>query len=204
MGALKPIGTAIPSLAELRANPFVLKAPRSARGARPANAPVDLALDLSSTCVGWAAGPRDLPPRYGKFAFKGNAETGAKLVAFEEFLAGLVELYAPKRLFVEKPLSRHGPTTLRHQELLGITRFVWAVQTGGEILPSWIISAKTAKAHMQVEHSADYDVRKQNMVNRVNAVFGFGLKYHENSCYQSDDDSADAIAVLVTGQRREL
>lgn len=166
------------------------------------NQPIDLALDISSKCVGWAVGVGKELRYYGKFVFRTNAEVGEKLLAFDEFIGELLRVLRPDRLFVEKTPSRKGKTTERHLELLGVIRKVWRQATDKEIRESWIIPAITIKRFMNVKKGRNHAENKRIMVNRINEVLGISLNWHNNSKYQSDDDVADAIAVLLTAWRK--
>lgn len=197
MAVRVPTATPIPSLAELQANPIVLKAnKKKARGA------VILALDLSSSCVGFAVGVGRRRHAQGKLVFKTTAEIGAKLGAFFAFLLALLALYKPERLVIEKPLTRRGATTARHNELLGVARLAWLEKTGEEILDSWIISSVTVKNVMGVERGGSHDENKKIMIRKINSLYGLSLKFDPNSKLKTDDDVADALAVLTTAWRR--
>lgn len=192
--ALAPAGQGYPSLQAIRANPIV-----SRTGARVLS---QLALDLSSSCVGWAAGAEKKLERYGKFVFKSTAGVGEKLVSFEEFMDALIETFWPEILLIERPLSRRANTTARHYELLGICRKVWTERTGSEIDEKWIISPLTVKSAMQVAKGTSHEDNKKKMVAKVNSLYGLSLKFDKNSKLKTDDDTADAIAVLTTYWRR--
>jgi Holliday junction resolvasome RuvABC endonuclease subunit len=190
---VRPAGTGYPSLQEIKSYRI------SSRKKKPT---VDLGLDLSSSCVGWALGVDRRIVYKGKFAFKTTADIGEKLVSFEEFIETLLAVFQPNRVYIEKPLSRKGSTTARHFELLGIVRKVWRQASDKEVLDSWLISARTIKTVMMVERSKDHKENKRRMVEKINNLYGFKLRFHPNSCIQSDDDTADACAVLTTAWRR--
>lgn len=199
MAARAPAGQGFPNTQQIQANPLVLPQ-RKAK----TKVPIDLALDLSSSCVGWCIGvDRKSLARWGKFVFKSTAGTGEKLVSFEEFLATLLAVFQPDRILIERP-SNKGKTRERHTEIMGIVRKVWFEATGGEILDSWIVSPVTVKNAMQVERGRDHAQNKEIMVRKINSLYSslLHLKYHPNSKLQSDDDIADAIAVLLTVWRR--
>jgi Holliday junction resolvasome RuvABC endonuclease subunit len=195
---MKPAGTGFPSVAEILGNPL----PASVQQGRGS---VELALDISSSCVGWAIGAnRKAALHYGKFVFKSTAEIGEKLVSFEEFLNALLTAFGPTRLLIEKPPARRGDTTARHFELVGIVRKVWRSRTDKEILKSWFIPPRTIKRVMNVRSGNNHTDNKKIMVNKINSLFQLSLKFHPNSSLQSDDDVADAIAVLVTYYRTNV
>lgn len=193
--AKNPAGQGFPTLEQIAANPIL-----GANGEKPLTT---LALDLSSSCVGFAVGidQTQKVERMGKFVFKGTAGIGEKLLSFDEYLSGLIANYWPDVLLVERP-STHGKTAERHMELLGITRKVWYDATHSEIDPKWVIHPKTIKAAMKVPHGANHTQNKIIMVNKVNQLYRLNLKFDKHSKLKSDDDTADAIAVLTTYWRR--
>lgn len=191
--ARQPAGAGFPTLAEIKGNPI-----RGPKGQTPLT---ELALDLSSSCVGWACGANQRLERHGKFVFKTTSGIGEKLVSFEEYLDGLIRTYLPSTLLVERP-SAYGKTNERHTELLGITRKVWYERTTMEIDPTWIIAPMTIKKWMRVEPGNTHDQNKILMLNKVNSLYRLQLKWDKGSKYKSDDDIADAIAVLTTHWRR--
>lgn len=186
-------GVGYPSVAEIKG----FKLPRTTKKKKT----VDLAIDISSSCVGWAVGIKPTPEKWGKFVFRSNADVGEKLVAFDEFFRELLIALKPDRLFVEKPQTRKGKTTERHLEILGVMRLLWRETANAEILDSWIIPARTVKNFLQVPRGRNHAANKQIMVKKINELYGLKLKFHKNSKYQSDDDTADALAVLTTGWR---
>jgi Holliday junction resolvasome RuvABC endonuclease subunit len=163
---------------------------------------VDLALDLSTSCVGWALGVDKQIITWGKIVFKTTAELGEKLVALEECLRVLFETYRPGRLFVEKPLARRGNTTHRHYEVLGVVKKLWRETTDTELLDSWLVSSVTVKNKLRVKRGSNHEHNKELMVKKINDLLGLKLSYHPNSKRQSDDDIADAIAVLIAVWRK--
>jgi Holliday junction resolvasome RuvABC endonuclease subunit len=190
-----PAGSGFPSLEQIAGNPILGR-----KGEKPLTT---LALDLSSACVGFAVGvdeSRTLE-RMGKFVFRTTSGIGEKLLSFEEYLSGLIMNYWPEHLLIERPTT-HGKTAERHMELLGIVRKVWFEATHSEIEPKWVIHPRTIKSVMKVERGANHTQNKIIMVNKVNQLYGLNLKFDKNSKTKSDDDTADAIAVLTTFWRQ--
>lgn len=194
MAARVPSGRGFPSIAEIQANPIVSK--------KKTPPVVELALDLSSSCVGWAVGADKKLVRYGKLVFKSTAGIGEKLVSFDEYLTTLLQVYQPTRVLIEQPLSRRAKVTARHYELVGTVRTLWYQHSGQELLDSWIISPITIKNTMKVVAGNDHEQNKIIMVNKVNALYRLNLRYDEHSKLVSEDDIADAIAVLTTYWRK--
>lgn len=189
-----PSGQGFPSLKEVQGNPI--------RASKRKAVKVDLALDLSSSCVGWAAGAGRKLERYGKFVFVEGRGIGEKLVGFEEYFEVLLQVLAPNRLFIERPHTK-GATASRHNELLGIVRKVWYQFSETEVETGWIIAPRTIKSLLEVESGGNYDENKKIMVARINELYDLGLRWDRHSKYKSDDDVADAIAVLTASWRRE-
>lgn len=188
-----PAGRGFPDIAAIKANPI--------RGNKGQQKDPDFALDLSSSCIGWACGIRPRLERFGKFVFKTTAGTGEKLVSFESYLEALLETYAPARLLVERPNPK-GNTAVRHNELLGIVRKVWFEYSELEIEDEWLLAARTVKAQMKVRPGSNHDENKIIMLNKINGLYRLGLRWDKNSKIKSDDDIADAIAVLTAFWRR--
>lgn len=184
-----PAGEAIPALGEIRATPLATRVGEEAPR-------IDLGLDLSTTCVGWAQGAdQQSIVQWGKFVFRTKAPFGERLLALEAFLRELFQATQPERLWVERPLSRHGKTTSRHYEVLGIVRKVWREVSGAEIPDEQIIAPATIKSRLKVKRGGDHQKNKEIMLRRVNELYGLRLKYDDNK-RKSDDDAADAIALL--------
>jgi Holliday junction resolvasome RuvABC endonuclease subunit len=194
MAARSPAGRAIPSIEQIQSNPVI--------GRKGEKILTVLALDLSSSCVGWAVGANGKVARYGKLVFKSTAGPGEKLVSFADFLTVLVTQFWPEVIVIEKPLSRRASTTARHFELLGIVRHLWFTVTGMEIPEAWLISPMTIKSVMGVKRGANHSQNKQIMVAKVNSLYGLRLKYSPTSKLTTEDDIADAIAVLTTYYRK--
>lgn len=190
MSSLDRIATlrAIPSLADVKAKPY----PR----VKKLGQPLCLALDLSTSCIGWALGNKKEIFQYGKFVFA-DRPMGDKLLAFYDALTELVKTFQPDRVYVERPMSRAGRTTALHNQVFGIVRLVVLQVMGYEMLDAFIVSAKTVKTRLGVRPGQDHDDRKKIMVNHVNRVLGLKLKFHPGSKLQSQDDIADAIAILL-------
>lgn len=189
--AVKPVGQAFPSIAEIRSCQ-IAQAVGEASGERT------LAFDLSTGCVGWALGIDGGLTQYGKLIFKASASVGEKLAAWEEFASALIDTIRPDRIVLERPMSRSGAVTARHYELLGILRFAYRRSTGAEVGADCLIPARTAKLTVGVRKGGTYEDRKRYMVERINAITGLALKYDAKSKRVSDDDIADAIAILLT------
>jgi Holliday junction resolvasome RuvABC endonuclease subunit len=189
MGRTQAVISWTPSAEEVRA-----LCVRSPDGGKKASR--ELALDLSTRCVGWAVGERRDLLAYGKLVVKSTAEVGQRLDALEDALRELIRAVEPERLLLEKPLSRKGVVTMRHNEIVGIVRKVFFEETGGEILDSWIIAPASVKKSLGIERGGSHEENKRLGVERVNQLYGLGLRFHKSSKIETDDDTADAILVL--------
>lgn len=194
MSSRIPAGRGFPSLEEIRGGAIAVRKGQEKEARR-------LAFDLSVSCVGWALDVGGEISRWGKFVFKKEAKTGEKLVFFEDLLCALFESFRPTSLLVEKPLSRKGNVTRRHNELIGILRLSWWKHANREIPESAFIPATTVKASLGVPAGVDHADNKRIMVEEVNRRLGLSLHYHRDSRLQSDDDAADAIAVLLATRK---
>lgn len=184
MGKIKPTATAYP------AEDVILESAPSATDEE-----VILTFDLSTTKLGWALGvDRDLV-MYGKYVFKGTASLGEKLLAFDGFLTTLFDAYKPTTIVVEEPVMRKA--TIRHFEVLGVLRRAWTAYRGEDIPEDNSISVNTIKKQMHMPQGKEID-NKAEMVKKMNTMYGLKLQYFGRRNQKSDDDIADAIAVLAT------
>lgn len=157
---------------------------------------VTLAFDLSSSCIGWAVGTTSEVIAYGKFIFADRV-MGAKLDALIPALLVLFETFKPKRVAAERPMAHRGPTTALHNQILGIVRLVAYQHSKLDILDVNLLSPRAIKKRLGVVKGRNHDHNKVIMVEYVNKVLGLNLKFHPNSKLQSQDDVADALAVLL-------
>lgn len=157
---------------------------------------VVLSLDISKTCVGWAISVDAELLNFGKVVFKTTTNMGQRIVAFAGFIDSVLDAYKPNKLVLEKPLNR--AATRSHFEFLGVLRLKWMEFSGEEIPKEHLIPPKQVKTHMRVKRGKTHKENKKIMVDKVNTMFGLNLNFDRNSAYKSDDDVADAIAVLVT------
>lgn len=190
-----PAGRGFPTVQEIASNPNPVRIVAGVKPRKPAK--VVLALDLSTSCIGWAVGQEPRIVNYGKFVFTTDRDFGERMVAFKEYLLGILDTYKPERVLVEKPISRHGKTTALHNQLLGIVRLIAIEYLNFEIEDHHLVSARTVKSVLEVKAGDDHNHNKRIMVEYVNKSLGLRLQYHENSKLQTDDDIADAIAILL-------
>lgn len=162
---------------------------------------IELALDISSSCTGWALGVDRELLGFGKLVFKAGSEIGEKLLAFGDWADSMLDHATPHALYIEKPLSRRGNVTQRHAELVGVLRDRWRRYADQEILESWVIPATTVKRCMNVKRGISHADNKRIMVDKVNQLYGLHLEFNKGSKLKSEDDCADAIAVLTTKWR---
>lgn len=113
--------------------------------------------------------------------------------------------FDPDEIVAEKPVSRMGPTTARHYELLGVLRLLWWVHKKEGIPAENIIDVKTIKKVMGVRSGRNHDKNKEIMVDKINKLFGLNLRYQAGSSMEakilSDDDIADSIAAGAAHER---
>lgn len=189
VGVRKPTATGTPTLDEIGDSASLVLD----------KSDITLSFDLSTRSIGWALGSSGELVSYGKYVYKSTAHIGAKLEAFAALVERLIDTYTPDRLVLEQPDPR--ARTRSHHELLGVLRLIWQQYKGEEIPKDHLINARKAKKHLHVEPTKDHAENKRRMVLKINQMFSLNLAFHPNSPRQSDDDIADAIAILVTSWR---
>jgi Holliday junction resolvasome RuvABC endonuclease subunit len=190
-----PVATCRPSIEEIRGNPVVPLAHERIRESV-------LAFDISSTCCGWALGRQEQLDRYGKITFRTTAGISEKLAAFHELVMTLLTVYRPDTVILEMPQSRRAKVTARHYEYVGVLRALSSKLISFEIEQEHFVAPVTVKKWLGVPKGQDHADNKRIMVNTINAVCGINLKFDAASKNATDDDVADAIAVLLTWYRR--
>jgi Holliday junction resolvasome RuvABC endonuclease subunit len=192
-----PAGRGFPTASEITSNPNPARIVAKGKVKPAKKSQVILTLDLSTSCVGWAVGEEPRLVNYGKFVFTDDREFGEKMLAFKAYLLTIFTTYRPDRVIVEKPISRHGNTTALHNQLLGVVRLLAVEALEYEIMDRHLVSPRTVKALLEVKAGDDHNHNKKIMVEHVNKAFGLKLQFHENSKLQTEDDIADAIAILL-------
>ncbi len=187
--AKKPTATSIPSLDDIEETGSTLDLTEE----------VTLSLDISGSCIGWALGVNRELVTYGKHVFKGPATIGEKLYSFEDLINTLLGAYRPSVLVLEEPLKR--AKVRSHFEFLGVLRVLWRHYCGEDIPPDNLIDPRKVKKLLHVQPGRNHKENKKRMVQKINQMYGLNLAFQPNSALQSDDDIADAIAVLATHWR---
>lgn len=196
-----PAGRGFPTAQEIESNPNPVRIIAGVKPRKPAA--IILALDLSTSCIGWAVGQEPRLVNYGKFVFTDDREFGERMVAFKSYLLTVFKTYGPDRVIVEKPISRHGKTTALHNQLLGIVRLIAIESLEYEIEDRHLVSPRTVKGILGVKAGDDHNHNKRIMVEYVNETLGLKLQYHDNSKLQTEDDIADAIAIILAIWKRK-
>lgn len=158
------------------------------------------ALDLGSKCTGFAFGTEDTLVKYGKYVAKnpGNVSSAEKLLNFSKWLATTINSLPriPTVIVIESPyLNNNVKTYGVLSQYLGVALRECFRLTN--LMPEQISPSKV-KNVVKPEKSSNYYRRKQNMVIKINDVFGLDLNYHKSNKRISDDDTADAIALWYT------
>lgn len=154
-----------------------------------------LAIDSSSTCVGYAVFDGELLVAYGKYIQVGD-DHGEKLAGFRHWLIEQYVKYEPHEVVFEAPYS-------------GRRRFTYAILSyyvatileshfshfGIELPKVNKVAAHMVKKLNQMPKSASHEGNKKQAVLLANQLYSLGLKYKTNDKTKkvSDDDVADAI-----------
>ena len=78
---------------------------------------------------------------------------------------------------------------------------MWYLYKGEHLTDDHTIDPRKVKKHLHVSPGKTHTENKRRMVDKINTLYGLNLAFHSNSAYKSDDDIADAIAVLATRWR---
>jgi Holliday junction resolvasome RuvABC endonuclease subunit len=156
-----------------------------------------LALDVSSTCCGFAVFDHGCVSEYGKYVLHGG-DHGERLWHFRAFLRGLFIQMKPDQVVVEQPY----PGRRAHTYAI-LMIFVHAVMdehfgyAGRAIADANLVPSHTVKRVLGVDRGADHEDNKEIMVRDINRRHELKLRYkaRDKSKAVSDDDIADAIAL---------
>lgn len=164
-----------------------------------------LALDVSGSCTGWALGLYGKLESYGKYIQKQSGSKGKKLAQFAEWFSSLLEAKKPTIILIEKPYRGRNSNVLANlSKFIAVVELCAFLTLDLELKDEWFLDPRAIKKALQVQRGKDYDDNKRIMVNRINQLFGLKLKYSKSKSKKlSDDDVADAIAVLVAFWKRE-
>lgn len=164
-----------------------------------------LALDVSGSCTGWAFGLYGKLEGYGKYIQKQTGSKGKRLAQFAEWLTSLLEAKKPTIILIERPYRGRNSNVLAN-----LSKFIAVVELCAYLTldlgleDSWFLDPRFIKKQMKVQKGQDYEDNKRLMVNKVNEMFGLKLKFStKKSKKLTDDDIADAIAILVAWWNQE-
>ena len=161
-----------------------------------------LALDVSGSATGWAFGSKHALKSHGKFISNLRCSRGERLGDFAGWIAGLLADLQPDIILVEKPyLGRNSKVLTNLSKFVAIVELQAFAVLELEIKDEWFLTPKEVKRLMGVKTSPKssdrYSSNKEQMVKRVNHLYGLSLKYTKNKNKKhNDDDIADAIALL--------
>jgi|SRR6266850_5977890 len=164
-----------------------------------------LALDVSGSCTGWAFGLYGKLEDYGKYIQKQSGSKGKKLAQFADWLTSLLEAKKPTVVLIEKPYRGRNSNVLANlSKFIAVVELCAYLTLDLELEDSWFLDPRSIKHALKVQKGKDYDDNKKIMVNKINNLFGLKLKYSQKKSKKlSDDDVADAIAVLVAFWSRD-
>jgi Holliday junction resolvasome RuvABC endonuclease subunit len=178
---------------------------RPARGRRRRAAPPPpelppghrlLALDTSSTCIGWAYFEGGELRDFGKLPLSSRGALG--LVEFEDWLVAQLAEFDPHDVAVEWPFPGRNPKTYGIlMQVVTVVQLQHVRYYGREIPKPNQVEAHAVKRLLKRPKGTNPDNTKRMMVEYINSRLGLSLKYKDNDKTKrvSDDDIADAIAV---------
>lgn len=154
-----------------------------------------LALDTSSTCVGWAIFDDGKLLYHGRYRQKGRAH-GEKLRDFRLWLLGMYTQYAPAQIVYEKPFAG------RRRNTFGVlTMYVTIVLlthyelNSCELPEGNAVAARDVKRRNEMRKGKNHEQNKKLGVLLANKLYGLRLKFKSKDKTKkiSQDDEADAI-----------
>lgn len=175
--------------------------PRSKGGSSPV---VTLGLDISSVCVGFAVFHDSDLHTYGKF-FQVGKSHGERLMNFAAWLEATFTSLNPDHVVIEMP---HGGGRGKAFKILTqYSAMVFMVHFKvfkRELLDSHCMYPISVKKQVGVQTTTDHDQNKAVMVDKINQLFGLSLHFNADDKRKksTDDDIADAIALVVAWLRR--
>lgn len=154
-----------------------------------------LALDVSSSTVGWAFFRDGVPEQRGKFHPEG-ATHDEKLHSFRLWLTSTFNTLRPTSMVIEDPYlgrNKHAYVLLYYLAVF----LDFHVEVFGRPTRSGIdrIGPRVVKLLLKMPKLKDYNARKKQAVTLANSLYGLHLRYKANDRMKliSDDDVADAI-----------
>ena len=169
-----------------------------------------LALDTSSTCVGWAVFDNGSLVQHGRFVQQGHGH-GEKMTNFRLWILGMLAEFRPTHLIYEAPYrGRNGSIFGLLSKYAGVVDAAAFEFFQAELAPECVVPAKDVKRAIgapkvlpgrgkRKRKSSDeqHSQNKRVVLTMVNERFGLGLKYEKNDKTKkvSQDDEADAIAL---------
>jgi hypothetical protein len=198
-----------PSRTRKATTPRAKNAQRKSRKRRPVEFPPAfenervLALDTSSSCIGWSLFEHGQLIDYGKWVVLGKGH-GEKRLRFREWLHDKLVETSPHHLILEKPFAGRFPgafaVLIRY---VGVVEEVHVEHFGDEIPPANEVEAHLIKKTIGAakgrgkNHDAVHDSNKVIVLALVNERFRLSLKWKQDDRKKTttEDDIADAIAL---------
>lgn len=154
-----------------------------------------LALDTSSTCVGWAVFEDGHLVHHGRYRQK-QVEHGERLSTFQAWLAAMFRQYMPKQVIYEKPFAGRRRNAFGVLTMyVAVVLLTWFQHTGSEIGEGCAVAARDVKRRNEMRKGKNHEQNKKLGVLLANKLYGLRLKYKSNDKTKkvSQDDEADAI-----------
>lgn len=154
-----------------------------------------LALDTSSTCVGWAVFEDGSLVQHGRYRQK-QVEHGERLATFQTWLEDMLRTFNPNQLVYEKPFAGRRRNAFGVLTMyVAVVLLTWFRHSGLEITTANAVPARDVKRRNSMRKGKDHEQNKKLGVLLANRLYGLRLKYKSNDKTKkvSQDDEADAI-----------
>lgn len=167
---------------------------------KPKGKSIVLGLDLGSITTGWSVFVDGKLKDYGKMhPGKPGGDHGEKLHVFFVWLTGMLVRYKVTDLVVERPYP--GPRKNVYAVLMmffGAVHVAWYSYADYALPEKNQIGPRDVKFMLKLPRIKNYDLRKKQMVDWVNAQYHLNLKYKKADRRGSttEADIADSIAVV--------
>lgn len=163
-----------------------------------------LALDIAGRATGWAVGQGRTLLGYGKHVSNLRHGRAQRLSEFGAWLSILLVREKPDLVLIEKPyLGRNSNVLANLSKYIAVAEVEIFRALGENVDEDWFLDPRSVKKGLKLRRPTSkqsarlkHEENKVLMVNKINELYGLKLVYDANSKIKSDDDCADAIALL--------